>query len=95
MGLDMDLDAAYQRTVEKIQSELIWQNLLCHYDNWYAFEMPDHWVITREFFQEIEDWMLENFGEPGTRYVMHPDPNTFDYLFRDESDLAWMVMKWG
>lgn len=83
-----------RQTARKIQADILWQKMLDSYKDWHTFEMPDHWERSKHSFCSLDDWLLENFGEPGDRYIMHPDPNKFDYLFRDPADLAWMILKW-
>jgi hypothetical protein len=62
---------------------------------WYKFTIP--WVNTMrdEDWDKICIWALEQFGLPGIRYLTHPELDSLTFLFRDATDLEWMILKWS
>lgn len=71
---------------EAIEDEMAWEILCKAHQEWFPCELKKS--------PDIRAWLVQNFGEPGGRYLCHPHPGTAVFLFRDRSDLEWTLLKW-
>jgi hypothetical protein len=57
-------------------------------------------VISPDFktsrdWDQMTDWLLENFGRPSRRWNYYADADVMNIYFTDEFDAMLYILRWG
>lgn len=50
---------------------------------------------SKDAWNEICAWTMEQFGLPGTRFTWHPTEDYMDFWFYNEKDAIHFLLRWS
>lgn len=91
----MTTDSSANAISKAVDNMIIWEIVKSVHEDWYEFSIPWTDKQRKADWINVCIWIVEQFGLPGERYVMHPDKEEMTVLFRNAKDYEWMLLKWG
>jgi len=53
------------------------------------------WAFNDLEFEKMISWCIREFGIPGQRWDTQSRPDYMDFLFVDDRDAEWFILRWG
>ena len=53
------------------------------------------WEFNDDHFENMIKWCITEFGLPGENYDTQADPDYMDFLFVNDQDAEWFILRWG
>lgn len=81
-----------------IDAETLWLAYLKIHPGWHLVKILWNPVLlfaeAAPYWNELTQWIINQFGPPGDTYVTHTDMHEMIFLFKNEEDAILTILRW-